>query len=524
MFNRIKTYREWSKFDNNADTSYGWSNSNAADSASSASSALPVQPSKGKGKGKKGKGKKGKGKGKNGKDTAQRKDDEHWEAAASGWKEKKHGPDVITKADLSSNSTAWEEKGVDFVGASSWAKPPPAHVFERQCCNSEIKWNSWMANIWASTGEFVEKYDEHIRRAKAIAKNFKSDEPVEYIQVGTKEHILSACVKCCGKLHHGDTQHYMTDTLKGGVTSHFRGKADLSKGKNTPHKLKRCMDVIQEWMQEEGHPQRIEEVLEEVKKPLVANAVDWVAEVAAGFFITYGCDCGIYPLHNGSFYRFSSVKGQTGSWGQKGFWACANCIRRWKEGESGHKRLVTLPADGKLSDTHKKWCFAYYGSHDESDRAKIEQQLTILKGSRLLKEINGKEVTFETVCEAITAVNHRCVGMLEKHYAMKWVTSSKEVAKYGTALYCEHDALSLRAPGIKFAAIDVKMIEAEEDIPFLSTENFQALIDCCSAFFDFSTFKTKGPFDEKMVRKMQWAAENNKPIAEILKRIHPHLG
>ena len=517
-------YKEWSDLDGIPDTSYGWSNSNA-DSASSASSALPVQPSKGKckGKGKKGNGKRAKGltKGKNGKDTAQRKADERWEAAGRGWKEKRHGPDVITKDDLSSSSIAWEEKGVDFVGASSFAKPPKANVFECACCSRMIPFNSWMANVWSSNGEFVEKYDEDIRRAKDLMKSIMSDEPVKYIQVGTKEPILSVCVYCCGKMQHQDSKYYLNE--KGKPTSHFRGKADLSKGKNPRHKLQRCMAVIEDWMTEEGHPQRIAEVLEELKKPMFAKGSDWVAEVASGFFITYGCTCGIYPIHNGSFYRFSSIKGRDGSSGKKGFWVCAACIRRWTEGEHGHKRLVTLPADGKFSDKHKKWCFAYYGSHDASDRAKIEQQLTILKGSRLLKEINGKEVTFESICEAITAINSKCVGMLETHYAMKWITSSKEVERYGTPLYCEHDALSLRAPGIKFAAIDVKMIEAEEEIPFLSTEHFQALIDCCSAFFDFTTYDSKGPSDERMIRKMQWAAENNKSIADIIKKIHPDL-
>ena len=50
---------------------------------------------------------------------------------------------------------------------------------------------------------------------------------------------------------------------------------------------------------------------------------------------------------------------------------------------------------------------AFWGHHDVKQNNEFEQQLTILKGSKLVEGLNGKEISYENVMQAVEAISDR---------------------------------------------------------------------------------------------------------------------
>ena len=110
---------------------------------------------------------------------------------------------------------------------------------------------------------------------------------------------------------------------------------------------------------------------------------------------------------------------------------------------------------------------AFWASHDVKQNNEFEQQLTILKGSKLVAELNGKEISYENVIQAVEAISDRAEISIKKHYkdVSKWYESVQPVHdKFSTKVYCDDERLSLGGSGVRFPAVDVRAFENE--IPF----------------------------------------------------------
>ena len=83
----------------------------------------------------------------------------------------------------------------------------------------------------------------------------------------------------------------------------------------------------------------------------------------------------------------------------------------------------------------------------------FEHQLTILKGSTLVEELHGKEISYDTVMQAVEAISDRAEIPMLKYYkeVIKWYDSVGIVReKSSTEIYCEDERLSLLAVGVSF--------------------------------------------------------------------------
>ena len=104
---------------------------------------------------------------------------------------------------------------------------------------------------------------------------------------------------------------------------------------------------------------------------------------------------------------------------------------------------------------------AFWGYHDETQNRKFEQQVTVLKGARLIKELNGNAITYEHVIQAVGAMSDRAEVPMMKHYAdvIKKFESAVLGNKFSTELYCDDIRLSLSSPVRRFSAVDVSAFE-----------------------------------------------------------------
>ncbi len=306
----------------------------------------------------------------------------------------------------------------------------------------------------------------------------------------------------------------------GKLTSAFRNKADLSRGRSTPYKLKHALKTVDKKL--EGRDMKMEDAMGFVANKRVAKATDWVIEFAPGCFLIYGCradGCETYPLKSSYWYIFNNEEGEDGTFeGPKSFWACAVCLGRFKYGESGPFRLFSLP----LPEAKEGFYLAYWGNHDESANAKLSQQMMILKGATLYEEMRGKKITFDTVLQAVDILAERAEIELAHRLGdrVSWVTS-QPVGKFSTKLYCEDQRLSLPFAGKRFQVFSTKKDpEADlDDIPMLTTDRLQTILDTCAAFFDLSTYDAKGPSDRKMIWNITERVKNLKIVDEVLKTI-----
>ena len=265
-----------------------------------------------------------------------------------------------------------------------------------------------------------------------------------------------------------------------------------------------------------------------IKDERVAKATDWVPNVGPDTFILYGCSeeqgCGIYPLHANHWYRMSNIRGADGCYEKDGFWVCAHCTRRYRSKHTAHKRLFFYPSTESWLGGREIYLVAFWGYHDETQNRKFDQQVTILKGARLIKELNRKAITYEHVIQAVGAISDRAEVSMMKHYAdvIKEFESAVLGNQFSTELYCDDIRLSLSAPGRRFRAVDVGAFE--KVIPSFSSDELQHLLDVCSAFYDLRTYRSVntrdpiGPSDLKMIKDMETSARKLS-VEAIVRRV-----
>ena len=389
--------------------------------------------------------------------------------------------------------------------SASYARPPEKEqMFKCQDCDSGFPYYSCLGYIWDNSKDFLRQYDADATKARDILGE------VPFKPLASKARRKLVCYKCCGRYH-------KTSYLKanGKLTSKWRNAADLSKGRTSKGKLARAIKTMASMLGPEKGPE-LKEVMEKVKNDRIAKATDWIPEIGPDTFFAYGCSggggCGIHPLRASQWYRMSNATTANGCF-SKGFWVCAHCTTRYTGKNNGHKRLLFYPSTKpgqSVKNGERAYLMAFWGNHDVKKNSEFEQQLTILKGSKLVTELNGKEISYENVMQAVEAISDRAEISIKKHYkgVIKWYESVQPVHdKFSTKVYCDDARLSLGGSGVRFPAVDVRAFENE--IPFFSSDELQQLFDVCSAFYDLSTYQSEGtrdavgPADKKMIAKMK---------------------
>ena len=149
---------------------------------------------------------------------------------------------------------------------------------------------------------------------------------------------------------------------------------------------------------------------------------------------------------------------------------------------------------------------AFIGEQDQDQ----ENQITILKGCRLLETIGDIPMTKERILRAIETLNQETRSKLGLWRQVKaYRAKDPTVAHPGCApatgkkIYCEDHRLSLQVPGQPCLGIDIKHDHEAGQIPTLSKETAQEIIDTLLCFRDLKSYANPGKETKKTIRRME---------------------
>jgi hypothetical protein len=116
-----------------------------------------------------------------------------------------------------------------------------------------------------------------------------------------------------------------------------------------------------------------------------------------------------------------------------------------------------------------------------------ENTVKFLKAAQMLKKIGNAEINKNTVLLTIMQLNdevQRKLLHLKEVRSFTSVDPAADERAWQFKVYCEHEALSLRSPGIQFHALDLK-VRTEGPPPTASSEEIDLILDIVSAAMNF---------------------------------------
>ena len=387
--------------------------------------------------------------------------------------------------DASSSSAAGS---VEFIGAASCAVPFVDEEGRHTCkkCKKNYSTASALAYLNHDDMSF------HVSMEGDMAKAVSKVRGEQCLQSGTSREAVLVCYRCAEEAH---STQYLNEGGK--LNGKWRNAADKSKGRLVGHKLRRIAETIDKQADREGKDTApLLDIVKAVRDERVALATDWVTQIAPGVNLLYGCPadngCGAYPLRSNSWLRLSGLSTK-----QDGFWACANCLKRWTWRTAGHVRLFVIQ-----SSIEDETMLAYVGAHtSESLNRRYEQELLILKGAQLVTHLQGCEITVDILLLAIEALNAQSERELMRRLRnVQHLTAQNPKEKFKTGIFCEDRRLSIEHPGFVYRA---HVVTAWDMIPTLTSDELEHLLDVCSAFFDLAGFQPQGPAQAKTLAKMR---------------------
>jgi hypothetical protein len=326
-----------------------------------------------------------------------------------------------------------------------------------------------------------------------------------------KEKVIYTCIWCCEEKH---KKKYFN--ANGKPTSHFRNQSDLSRGKSTENKVTRALQTVEKHrnrkLDEESNRIPVHKIYETCKDVSLARATDWVQQIHPNILITYGCPkeaggCGTYPLKSNKFYRLSRKDDRDGTV-EKGFWACANCLRKWQWKTHGKFRLFVI----MNPDNWDECVVAFIGHHGKKFHDTLNQELLVLKGARMLQKIGDTPITYATILNAIEALNEECARKLFRRVPIKRVTSADPKTKFTVPLYCEDQRLSLPSQGRSFYAMDIDDL----NIPVLTKEEVEKLVAVSASLYNLADYPTNAGKATKKAAARLLARTSLSPIRNLV--------
>ena len=361
----------------------------------------------------------------------------------------------------------------DFVGAGGHAVPPTVgNMFVCKMCDEALPFWSLMCYLKAKDKTFHRQGNGDLTKAKAEVHGQK------FQQEGSHDAIMLVCLMCAGK-EHGKV--YMTHN--GTPTSQFRNLADLSKGQTSNNKLKPALGNVEQRADRAGKPfPPVVQVMDALTDARISSSTDWVQQVGPNISLHYGCPneggCGLYPLRSNNWMRLSQVQIDGGTF-EHGRWICGSCNFPWDWSTCGAYRLLIITGSG---DEH---LVAYVGKGIDE---KMSQEITILKGAHLLREIGGRVLNKDTILQAIDVLNADAEKdiILKIKKGIKTATAKDPVHRFPvTKIYCEDHRLSIQRPGCTYQVLEIK---PEDSVPTLTERDVSMIIDVASSFMDLEGY------------------------------------
>jgi hypothetical protein len=383
----------------------------------------------------------------------------------------------------------------DFDGASMAAQSLVIELHACSFCEAEYPkgFASWLAYVEvAPPHPFAEIADANFEKAKQ-----RLDGKAAKLNHAYEAPVRTCCFKC------GERIHNVNYTIEGSKppkpNSQWLKGSRKSKGqlmsKSRVAWVAREMD-----RKKEGSGVKLQDLYEASKVKMVLSASDWVVELGpeddAFLWIVYTCpdeDCLVAPTRSNSWLRMQSdardeTEGMTST--ANGHWRCNACFKKWGWRDGGSKRLV-ITGEATLGGGFKDYEYAYLGDNSEKLNAKIH----VLKIARILRMVNGVEMTKERLMKIISTMNDRIAakfskGVREVRRVQGKVPTAEEISWTGAHLVCEDRRLSLPSYGMDFQAIDLKL--CNQSLAPIDVDEMHFYLDACAAGLDIENVRVKG--------------------------------
>ena len=142
---------------------------------------------------------------------------------------------------------------------------------------------------------------------------------------------------------------------------------------------------------------------------------------------------------------------------------------------------------------------ALFGFVGNTQGTEIENTITYLKAARMLKHLQTRAITKNTLLDVLSEVNSKVVAKFTRAIPSEiTVATAADPSKtYGPergTIYCEDRRLSLETPGVQYKCLDLKKIQARRsEVVELTHEEVMLILDCCASFLDVEAVECNTP-------------------------------
>ena len=218
------------------------------------------------------------------------------------------------------------------------------------------------------------------------------------------------------------------------------------------------------------------------------KASDWVCRLGPDVFLLYGCGtCHIYPMRSCDWLRTARMDTPESApdlHEQKGNeWRTPCCGAKWSWGKDARWRLFVLGADPD-SSTFEHSKYMYIG---EDFGQRLENKIEFLKRCQLLKNLEGAQITCNSILEVIDRVNSATRARLMNLPEVRQITAidPDTVPHYGChwKLVCQDKRLSIPHAGKQIRVIDLR--QGTGVVPrTMGAPELDFLVHVCAAMLD----------------------------------------
>jgi hypothetical protein len=246
--------------------------------------------------------------------------------------------------------------------------------------------------------------------------------------------------------------------------------------------------------------------------------MDWVTPIDVCTWLIYGCPddkCLLYPTASNCWYRIAKTKavnraGST-SGEEWGHWKCAACLERWRHTQGAPRRLLVLGTP-KKPQGFVKYDLVTIGEIPQ----RVENKILLLKCANALNEFKGMPLTKESLLQMIQRFNDQTTAKFKAGIKEIVEVESAQVngrLDYENHLYCEDTRLSLRGPGHRFYAIDLK--KRREALNEIDLEELDAILNILASGLDMEANFKRDP--GPAAKAERWAIYDSDVYKEALR-------
>ena len=136
----------------------------------------------------------------------------------------------------------------------------------------------------------------------------------------------------------------------------------------------------------------------------------------------------------------------------------------------------------------------------------IDNKLAVIRGCHLIKQVGGRTLKKEVILETFQELNERAQEEIVRVAPTVVLTSGDLANAAGHPIYCEHQVLSLAAPGQRYTAVDISQAPGTRPI---SWEALDLVVDFVAQCINLSGYQGKDkPAQRRILERQTQGARN----------------